>query len=489
MKKKQEKNKRKMTQENKELLSFYGYLREQGWIWGPEPEIYQSMPGHYTYGPMGKGLKNELEKYIRKKLGEYEYEEIETPLIYPKIVWDNSGHWDKFQDPVVMTVSGQCIRLDKIIEEKIPGVTFTEMSIEEINKNLTELNKKQKDDPYILIDEIKYRNLMMTTYSGSNICALRPETATTTYTSFGSMYQYMNKKLPIGLYQIGKAFRNEINPRQNILRGREFTQAEAHVFLNPEQKLSCIYYEQNKHKTLPIVKNNFITVLSLEECLSLGLMKTPYYLWTVYLAYSIVSSIIPQDKIRLRQHAEDEKAFYALDAWDIEINITSIGWTEVCGIHDRGDYDLKQHKYSLSPIPHILEVAFGVDRLVFSLLDLHRSVKTKDQGKSILSLPYFLSPIKVAILPLTKNNSLIHQRSLEIYRSIKSHFPSLFNDKHSIGKRYLKSSQKAIPFCITIDETTLIDQTITLRDRDSEQQIRISQSDLISWLYSHISSL
>lgn len=452
---------------HKQLLNFYGFLREHGIIWGPEPEAYEPVNGHYTYGPFGKALKNEVESYIRHVFNSNEYNEIECPLIYPKVVWEKSGHWNKFNDPIIHSKDGNIHRLDKLIEEHFPDVNFATLTPKQIQEYVVKI----KDDTLIPTDEIQYRSLMMQTHSGSTLCALRPETATTTYLSFQSAYKYYNK-LPMRLYQIGKAFRNEINPKQNIIRCREFVQAEAHIFIDEKEKVKCPSYDPTR--VIPVLTSYGISSLTLGQCIEQKMFQTEYYAHTVYLAYSIFKNAgFPESRIRLRRHADDEKAFYALEAWDVEIDLHNLGWIEVCGVHDRGCYDLTQHGCKLSSIPHIIELAMGVDRFVFSLLDTFYEKKDIEAGKSTFRIPAFLAPYQIAIFPLTKKDKQI-ETSKMIYDMLKKDYEVIYDDKQSIGKRYLKAGIKGVPFCITVDQQTEEDNTVTVRDRDTEVQVRYS---------------
>ena len=471
--------------DNRDLIKFYGTLREHGWIWGPEPDMYEPINGHYTYGIMGASLKNELEKYIRSIYNSNDFFEIKTPLIYPKTVWMNSGHWNKFQDPVISTTSGSVYRLDKLIEEQFK-VMYGDLSESQIKEYRSKLQPPNVNDPFVFGEHIDYKNLMMTTHSGSVLCGLRPETATTTYTSFDNAYTHFGKKLPFGLYQIGFAFRNEPNPRQNILRCREFTQAEAQLFIDPQDKNTCPDFDYVCQETIPVLKDSTIQFISLQQCLDDKLFQTKRYAYLVYIAYKLFEGILPKHKIRLRQHAENERAFYALDAWDIEINISNIGWTECAGIHDRGDYDLTQHPCKLQTKPHILELAIGVDRTVFALLDTYIDKKSTDIGKSSFSIPHFLAPFKVSVLPLVKNKSELVSKAIQIHKLLKSKFTCLYDDHQSIGKRYLKASMKGVPYCVTVDYQTLSDNTVTVRHRDTESQERLHIDSLLSWLSSRV---
>ena len=198
---------------------------------------------------------------------------------------------------------------------------------------------------------------------------------------------------------------------------------------------------------------------------------------------------VPKDKIRLRQHHSNEKAFYADDAWDVEILLRSYGWFEVCGIHDRTDYDLTTHgKHSKQEmiavndngdkfVPHVLEIAFGTDRPTFALLDLFYEKKGIEDGKTLFKLPYNMAPVDVAVLPLMKKDELV-AKSLEVKKLLEKDFVVNYDVSGSIGKRYLRNAIVGTPFCITIDYDSLKDNSITLRDRDSENQIRIKIDDL-----------
>jgi glycyl-tRNA synthetase len=473
--------------ENTELLQFHTFLREQAIIW---PE---SMAGHYTYGVFGKKIKNQLEQHIRQTFNHH-FDEIETPLIYPKKNWKASGHWDKFHDPIVKTKDHKQHRLDKLIEEQLK-ISYHDLTEEEIVKLIPKLG-----DQYI--PEIHYKNLMMTTSSGKHECALRPETATTTFLCYKNLMNHY-KALPFFVYQIGKAFRNEPTPKNNLIRTREFSQAEGQIFISEKMKNKCPYYDDIKDFVVNVgtSTSNELRKYKLHDLASLSsvpdkldaldkpnVLDKPnalnkptksYYFWLVHFAYKLFADILPNDKIRLRQHEDDEKAFYALDAWDVEVYLEHIGWTEICGVHDRGNYDLKQH--NLHRKTHILEIAIGVDRLFYSLLDSSYDKKLISDGKSRLLLPYNLAPYKIAVLPLVKNKPEIVKKSREVYDMLQGQ-NVIYKDKGSVGKRYLDCSLLGVPYCITIDYQTLEDDTVTLRDRDNEDpetnQIRIKVGDV-----------
>lgn len=441
------------------------FLKEYDYIWNT------GMEGHYTYGFNGKLLKNNLENYLRHFF--CDFNEIETPLILEKNILINSGHWGKFRDPIIYTKNGKSLRLDHLIEKYHPSISFSSLNINKIIELLKEI--KLDEDQLIMPDTISgisYRDLMMKTMSGNRECGLRPETATATYNNFADMLKLdKSNKLPIKVFQIGKSFRNEISPRNGILRSREFTQAEFQIILLGGDKKNVKPYLSEFFKVnFPSWKD--LDNIELNNCI-------------LRLCDFIISLNIPPEKIRLRQHENDERAFYALDAWDLEIYLADYGWTEIAGIHDRGSHDLKNIEIEikieidgLRETPHIIEIAIGVDRLIYAILDTLYYHSENDKKKSILKLPHFLSPIKLAILPLVKNSEKIIELAESIYDQLKLRFKCIYMEKQSIGKRYLKSAILGIPYAITIDFDSLNDNMVTIRDRDTESQNRISIDNL-----------
>ena len=482
-----------MKRNNKEFLSF---IKDTGLIWGPSPEIYGGFAGFYTYGPVGKLLKNKVENFLRKTFNENEIREIEGPTILPDVVWEASGHLKTFNDLVILC--SKCkkkFRPDKLIEEHL-NVSADSFSNEKLLKFIKEKKIKCPDCRGELENKISKQSLMIKTFAGGKEGSLRPETATGTYLPFLRYYNYFRKKLPFGVFQIGKVYRNEISPRNNVLRGREFTQAEAQIFIDPLKKNNWEKFEEIKDVELPLwswkeqEKNQEVKKKKLDLVFKKKIVKNKAYLWCIWLAYSqFKKSGFPAEKIRLRQHFPEEKAFYADDAWDLEINLENYGWLEVCGIHDRKDYDLKQHsKFSKIDLQikneegekfysNILEIAFGVDRLVYSLISIFYEKKTEGEGKTLFKIPYFLAPIDVAIFPLVKKPEFV-KIAEEIKNSLEEKFIVEYDKSSSIGKRYLRAAIKGIPLAITIDFDSVKNKDVTLRDRDSEKQTRVKIKDL-----------
>jgi glycyl-tRNA synthetase len=234
------------------------------------------------------------------------------------------------------------------------------------------------------------------------------------------------------------------------------------------------------------------TNITVAEALEKGMFKNKAYAYTVWLAYKLfINAGIPAERMRLRQHALDERAFYADDAWDIEVRLNSFGWTETCGVHDRTTYDLTQHgKFSgkdlavsdethKKEVPHVLEIAFGVDRLTFALLDIFYNAQDVKEGKTTFHIPSRLAPIKVAVFPLMKKDGL-DQVAYSIFDELSKSVVCRYDVSGSVGRRYLRAAEDGTPYCVTVDYQTKEDGTVTLRDRDTEAQVRLPKERLRS---------
>ncbi|MHB1952704.1 MAG: glycine--tRNA ligase [Sulfobacillus sp.] len=525
-----------------DLLIMNSLCRELGLIWGPEPECYEPVAGHYTYGPLGKALKNSVENYLRRAFDLAGFSEIECPVFCPKVVWERSGHWQHFEDPMVRRRSGEAERLDHLLEREFPGRRYQDFSPDQVTTALRELNSRIDKESEHYLEQVDRQNLMMTATSGGQVGAFRPETATTTYLSFPNAFQYFGQQLPIKMFQIGKAFRNEISPRHSVVRSREFTQAEAQVFLSGAQKSGTPELDDDAKDPAQAMicvhsadADGGCHAVLAADC---GFSSTYFRALAVW-AYSLVSNIYPEGRVRLRRHAEDEKAFYAIEAWDIELYLDSLGWTEVCGIHDRGQHDLKfltpqsqsQSQPSLQSqsqpqsqppsqpqslpgldsreqartqtqtqtqartqtqtqtqgglpfdCPHVLEVAFGVDRLVYALVDAWFDQRDPVEGKTVFRLPRAVAPIQVSVFPLVKNRPEILDLSEKVRRGLRRHFRVEYDSRQQIGRRYLRSALHGVPLSVTVDYQSTKDQSVTVRDRDTEKQIRIQIEDLEKYI-------
>jgi len=477
------------------IETFNSLLKRRGFIWGPSPEVYGGFAGFYSYGPAGMALKNNILSSFRQELRYFGFGEVECPTILPEIVWKASGHLERFIDPVIKCEHCDIIyRADKFLQENLPIQMKDGLSFEEM-EDLIKKNDLSCPKCGTFFTKIEEYNLMLKTSVGNNVTAyLRPETATTTYLLFNRLDQDARRQYPIKVYQYGKAYRNEISPRQGVLRMRSFDQFEIQMFIGKQQEMEFEDYKEIRLKKLPLLdwnlqekginKPNFI---NLESAIENGFLKKPAFAYCLYISYYLTKILgIPEKLIRFRQHSINERAHYADDAWDLEVKSTQFGWIEVCGIHDRTDYDLRRHaEYSnqnfeivmdpntnIKEIPQILEIAFGIDRIIYTLIESSFKV---EEGRIILKLQSNLSPNTVAVFPLVRNKENIMNLSLKVHRTLlKNRINSFFDSAGSIGKRYRRQDELGTPFCITIDYESLDDNTVTIRERDSMNQTRVN---------------
>jgi len=485
------------------IETFNSLLRRRGFIWGPSPEIYGGLAGFYSYGPAGKALKNNILSMYRRELRAYGFNEVECPEILPKIVWEASGHLERFIDPVFRCKKCETmVRADRFLQEQLPNESIDGLSFDEMDKLLQQHRFKcpKCDIPFEKIEEY---NLMLKTSVGNGVTAyLRPETATTTYLLFNRLNQDARRQYPIKVFQYGKAFRNEISPRQLVLRMRAFDQFEIQLFIGKEQELNFDEFDEISRNKLPLLdwksQENQIIIpnkISLKEAVNKGILKKPAFAYCVFLGYHLTSKLgFPEETIRLRQHSPQEMAHYADDAWDLEINTKQFGWVEICGIHDRTDYDLKRHgefsnqtfeipmgtDLNLKEVPQILEIAFGPDRIIYTLLETTFNVVDE---RIVLNLPPQLAPNLVAVFPLVKNKENILKLAKKVHKLLLEHrITSFFDSAGSIGKRYRRQDELGTPYCITIDYDSLDDNTVTIRYRDTMEQKRVLISEILSYI-------
>ena len=470
--------------------------KRRGFIWGPSPNIYHGgVSGFYDWGPLGKLLKNKIESIIRKGFSSMGFWEVESPTIMPRIVWEASGHYEGFIDPITRCSKCNSIfRVDQLIKEKHPNEKIEGLNFEELNKIIDKKTIKCAKCNNEL-GPVESYNLMMRTNIGVDQEAyLRPETATTTYLLFLEYYRFFRTKLPFAVFQIGKAYRNEISPRQGVFRTREFTQAEAQLFILKNQENNFDKFKEVKDEKLPLLtyqnqkgKDSTPKLISLNEAAKKKYIKKEAYAWCIYVAYKIVKNMGFDEKdIRIRQHFPDERAHYADDAWDIELKTKRFGWFEICGVHDRTDYDLKRHA-SFSKVkmdvgketPHILEIAFGIERPTYALLEYaFREEKVKEEVRSWLHFPLGIAPIDVAVFPLVRKDNL-PEKAKKIFNELEKEFACIYDETGSIGRMYRRMDEVGTSLCITIDHQTLEDDTVTIREISSMKQIRAKSNDLI----------
>jgi len=459
--------------------------KRRGFVWGPSPNIYEGgLKGFYDWGPLGKLLKNKVESILRKGFSGFSFWEVECPTIMPKKVWEASGHLEGFVDYITKcTKCSASYRVDHLLD-----------NVEDFNQEkLAELlrNKKVKcpscnKGEFGAVEPV---NLMMKTNVGIDQEAfLRPETATTTYLLFTELHRFFRTKMPFGVFQIGKAYRNEISPRQGVFRTREFTQAEAQLFLLKEHFNDFEKFGDYSNEELPLMKHGSkkIEHVNLGDTVKKKFMKKESYAFMNFVAYKLIKEMgFDSKKIRIRQHNPAELAHYAADAWDIEINTERHGWMELCGIHDRQDYDLKRHsEFSKTKMevqgeyPTILEIAFGLERTAYALLE---NSLVDDKGRDWLNFKNGMAPIDVAVFPLMKKDGM-GDLAKKLFADLDKDFVCVYDDSGSIGRRYRRMDEVGTSFCITVDHDSLNDNDITIREIASMKQKRIKISELKEFL-------
>ncbi|MBU5678346.1 MAG: glycine--tRNA ligase [Candidatus Aenigmarchaeota archaeon] len=458
-------------------------------------EIYKPIAGFWDYGPLGVLLKKKIEEEWRRCFIKDEgFFEIEGSNIMPEKVFIASGHVKGFSDPIVQCKKcNSFYRADKLIQEK-KGVFVPERtSLEEFDRIIDKENIKCPSCSGEL-SKTRFFNMMFKLNVGptedSEIAYLRPETCQAIFVDFLQVFRAMRAKLPFGIAQIGRSFRNEISPRNALLRQREFTQAELEIFLNPKEKEFPKFEKMKDYKINVLLKGSEkVEALSLEELIENGIVEhelVAYYLGKLQQFLNTLG--IPLNSIRFREQEEDEKPFYATYAFDCEI-ATALGWVEIVANHYRGSYDLSSHskfsgkdlsiydeKTKEKLIPHVWEISQGIDRTLFCVM-LHAYRIDPQRGWDYFSFSPRIAPYTLGVFPLIARDGL-SEKAREVFEMLRKEFDCFYDESGSIGKRYARADEIGVPFCITIDHKTLEDNTVTIRNRDTTEQIRVKISEL-----------
>ncbi|MCB0524531.1 MAG: glycine--tRNA ligase [Saprospiraceae bacterium] len=482
------------------------HCKEYGFIY-PSSEVYDGLNGVYDYGPMGVELKNNIKEYWWQ--GMVQLHEnitgIDSAIFMHPLIWKASGHVDAFNDPLIDNKdSKKRFRADVLVETEIDkmiakadkevdkaakrfGESFDEKMFRETNPRVLEYTQKAQDtetrlanalktndmaDLKALIEElniaepdtgsrnwteVRQFNLMFSTQMSNTgddgKLYLRPETAQGIFVNFQNVQKTTRQKIPFGIAQIGKAFRNEIVARQFIFRMREFEQMEMQFFVRPGTEMD--WYNTWKERRMA---------------------------WH--------RSITPAEKLRFKDH--DNLAHYANAAVDIQFEFP-FGFKELEGIHSRTDFDLKSHselsgkklqffdpELNEHYIPYVVETSVGCDRLFLSVLSnalIEENVpdaQGEDSSRTVLKIPPALAPVKCAVLPLLKNKEDLVDKARSVFDKLKLHFLCQYDEKDAVGRRYRRQDAIGTPYCVTIDFQTLEDNTVTIRERDSMEQTRVS---------------
>ena len=446
------------------------YCKQYGFVFQGS-EIYGGLANAWDFGPLGAELKKNIKDAWMKKFVQEDPNNVKLDsaiLMNPK-TWEASGHLKTFADPLIDCKECKSrYRADKLIEDFTHGAETgdgwsNEKLVNYINENKIVCPKCGK----LNYTDIRQFNLMFKTFQGvtedsKSTIYLRPETAQGIFTNFLNVQRSMRLKVPFGIGQVGKSFRNEITPGNFIFRVREFEQMELEFFCKPGTEIDWF---------------NHYKKACFEFLLSLG---------------------IKEENLRLRDHAKEALCFYSNATTDIEYNFP-FGWGELWGIASRTDYDLKQHEMFsgqnmsyLDPtdnskyIPYVVEPSLGVERLFLTVLSDGYTVEELENGdtREVLKIHPALAPFKACILPLIKKNH--SEKATEIYRELSAYFMVNYDESGNIGKRYRRADAIGTPFAITIDDETLNNDTVTVRFRDTMTQEKIKVSEIKDFIMNKI---
>lgn len=446
------------------------HMKSTGFVYQGS-EIYGGLANTWDFGPLGIGLKNNIKNAWWKRFIQEDPNNVglQSAILMNPNVWVASGHVGGFSDPLMDCKECKSrFRADQLIEEATNHeVNCSKMTNEEMEDYIANHDIVCPKCGAKNFTGIRQFNLMFKTFQGvledaKSTIYLRPETAQGIFVNFKNVQRTMRKKLPFGIGQIGKSFRNEITPGNFIFRTREFEQMELEFFCKPGTDLEWFEYYCNACV-------QFLKDLGLSE-----------------------------ENIRLRAHDPEELAHYSNGTSDIEYNFSEpIGWGELWGIADRTDFDLKAHqttsKQSLEYfdqetnskyIPYVIEPSVGVERLILAVMcEAYEMQQLENDERLVLHLHPYLAPYKVAVLPLSKK---LNDQASKVFSDLASEFTCTYDDAQSIGKRYRRQDSIGTPFCVTVDFETEKDNCVTVRDRDTMEQERVALSELKDYIEQRI---
>ncbi|RJQ19087.1 glycine--tRNA ligase [Candidatus Woesearchaeota archaeon] len=465
----------------------------------PGSEIYANAPaGLYDFGPVGATIRRKIVETWRKHLVQREEMlEIDGALIMPEDVFKASGHLTNFNDPVTQCKKCNTIhRADKLLEEKTKEQYREAMPVEELTAALRKHKLACPNCKGDLLD-VRQFNMMVKADVGVSAkasCYLRPETCQTIFTNWQRMAKTMRIKLPKGIAQHGKVFRNEISPRQTLLRQVEFSQMEAEIFFEADKIDDVERWDEVKNYPLRIMKagSNSVEDITCADLLAKGITTGKLIAYYIARTQQLMERLgIPASKMRFRQLDDTERAFYAKEAFDLEVE-TSLGWLELAANNYRTDYDLLGHQKGSQKdlqfctpegkkfIPHIWEISIGLDRTFYTVLELcYRS----EGERTWLSLPPAIAPLTAGIFPLLSNKPELTSKARELFETLRDCYEVQLDETGSIGKRYARMDEIGVPWCITIDFDSLNNNDVTIRARDSSAQKRVKIDALKDELY------
>ena len=483
----------------------YALLRRRGVLW-PTAEIYGGAQGLFDYGPLGARLKRRVEEaWSAWFVGlSHSYYLIDPAEILPEAVVRASGHLENFTDPEVTCENcHSAFRaetvLEKIRPEGVDGLTPTQIG-EIIRAN--QLRCPSCGSPALSVPTPF--NLMFGLDWGAvgrERAYLRPETAQSSYLSFARMWDVGRRALPLGIAVVGKAYRNEIAPRQVLFRMRAFTQAELQIFFDPAE--FPLPFDRVADERLPLLRvarreagEESPEWVPARDLVGPGGLP-PFYVFHLAHMFRFFRDVLgyPAERIRFFEKSDQERAFYNRIQFDAEVHLESLaGYKELGAVHYRGDYDLTRHGEGsgrdlavtrtggAKVLPHVLELTFGVDRNVWAVADLHLG---KDGDRTLWKLPAYLAPTSLGVFPLIVKEQAPF--ALELADQFQAEGIEVqYDDAGTIGKRYARSDEAGVPFCVTVDGATVGDGpehgTVTLRSRDTKEQVRVPASEVAARL-------
>ena len=464
-----------MKNSEKSMDKIIALCKNRGFVFAGS-EIYGGLANSWDYGPLGVEFKNNVKKaWIKKFVQESPYNVgLDAAIIMNPQTWITTGHVSSFSDPLLDCKACKARhRADKLIGEEHHEVNVDAMSFDEMDKFIAEHEDivcpvcGKHDFTPIRKFNLMFKTAIGVTEDSSSTCYLRPETAQGIFVNFANIQRTTRRKLPFGVCQVGKAFRNEITPGNFTFRTREFEQMELEFFCEPGTDLEWFAY------------------------------------WRGFCRDWLVGLGMNEENLRLRDHEKEELSFYSKATTDFEY-LFPFGWGELWGVADRTNYDLTQHQEHSGQdlsyfdqeknehyIPYVVEPSLGADRVTLAFLADAYDEEVVDAAKNdtrvVLHLHPALAPMKVAVLPLSKKEVLAGP-ARELYAELSKHFMCDYDDTGSIGKRYRRQDEIGTPYCVTVDFTTVgdaetpADNCVTVRERDSMQQVRLPISELVAYL-------
>jgi len=466
--------------------------QQRGFFFKTAPSYPNAPAGFLDYGPLGLALKARIIELWRRMIVKRDgMIEIDGAQILPKAVFEASGHLSSFTDPFVKcSKCGSVYRPDKLIEEKTGKVVPEKLSDADYDSLMAKAGVKCSKCGSSLSGTTRF-NMMFRVGIGpaGEEAYLRPETCQSIFVDFPLLFKTQRAKLPIGMAQVGRSFRNEIAPRQGLLRLRELNQAEVEVFFNPK-KTDAPMYDWAKGDVLsfrmPDGKDLQMNVGEALRDAVIPNMLIGHYLALITRFYEAAG--VPRSSQRLRVLSDEDRAFYSKAAYDLEVKIDT-GWLELVACNYRGDYDLGGHQKASGAdftvedggekvLPHVFELSLGVDRSTYVVIEL--SMRGEGDRRTMALKPY-LAPIQACIFPLVNKDGL-QEAARSVVAELREGFDVFYDESGSIGRRYARADESGVPVCLTVDYDTLKDNTVTIRDRDTRGQERVAVSDLVARL-------